>query len=317
MPFCEADPWRLQYFENVACPDDVRIPTEDADAYQWYPAYNWVYNKLAIAQSQGLDAGPHGVPPQRYPVFSKPMTNLKGMGVGSRILTSEDDAGKHYMPGHMWMTLLDGEHVSTDVAVVDGDARWWRHTTGKAFGDGMFDYWTIHAASRPELESYLGSWIAANLKGHTGLMNFETIGGRIIEAHMRFADQWPDLYGAGWTQAAVRLYADGDWTYADDDRRDGYSVTMFGRHGIRFRKPGADRIKAVLDLPSVTSVQIPFHEDKRPEDHAMPPGGFRVGIVNCRDLAQGLKGRAMLATAYPQGSILWPEESLAAAAGAA
>ena len=27
------------------------------------------------------------------------------------------------------------------------------------------------------------------------MINLETIGGRIIEVHLRFADQWPDLYG--------------------------------------------------------------------------------------------------------------------------
>ena len=36
--------------------------------------------------------------------------------------------------------------------------------------------------------------------GYTGMVNFETIGGRIIEAHLRFADQWPDLYGGGGSQ---------------------------------------------------------------------------------------------------------------------
>jgi hypothetical protein len=30
MPSCEADPWRLQYFEGVECPADVRVATEDA-----------------------------------------------------------------------------------------------------------------------------------------------------------------------------------------------------------------------------------------------------------------------------------------------
>ena len=29
MPICEADPWRFQYFEDVPCPDDVLISTED------------------------------------------------------------------------------------------------------------------------------------------------------------------------------------------------------------------------------------------------------------------------------------------------
>ena len=49
MPICEADPWRLQYFEDVPCPLRVRIPTEDADAWQWFPWHRRIYDKLAIA----------------------------------------------------------------------------------------------------------------------------------------------------------------------------------------------------------------------------------------------------------------------------
>ena len=45
------------------------------------------------------------------------------------------------------------------------------------------------------------------------MMNFETIGGKIIEAHLRFADQWCDLNGKGWIEAMVRLYTDGIWAY--------------------------------------------------------------------------------------------------------
>src|SRR5437016_3958569 len=131
MPICEADPWRLQYFERAACPPDVNIPTEDSDAWLWYPDHRWVYDKIAIALSQGLDAGPHGVPPPRFPVFSKPITNLKGMGVASRVLSSQAEYEPSLTPGHMWMTLLDGRHVSSDVAVVDGEPRWWRHATGE------------------------------------------------------------------------------------------------------------------------------------------------------------------------------------------
>ena len=29
MPILERDPWRLQYFEHVECPDDELIPTDD------------------------------------------------------------------------------------------------------------------------------------------------------------------------------------------------------------------------------------------------------------------------------------------------
>ena len=69
MPICERDPWRDQYFENIPCPEDVLIPTDDFDAWPWYPEHNWVYDKLRVAQSQGLACGPHGVIPPGYPGF--------------------------------------------------------------------------------------------------------------------------------------------------------------------------------------------------------------------------------------------------------
>src|SRR5499433_1299788 len=112
MPIHEADPWRLQYFERVACPPDVRITTEDTDAWAWHPDHRWVYDKITVALTQGLSAGPHGTTPPAFPVFSKPVINLKGMGAGSRVIRSAEDYERHATPGHMWMTLLEGRHVS-------------------------------------------------------------------------------------------------------------------------------------------------------------------------------------------------------------
>ena len=294
MPICEADPWRLQYFERAACPPDVNIPTEDSDAWLWYPDHRWVYDKIAIALSQGLDAGPHGVPPPRFPVFSKPITNLKGMGVASRVLSSQAEYEPSLTPGHMWMTLLDGRHVSSDVAVVDGEPRWWRHATGAPSGEGTFDHWTLHAAPDAAIENYCGAWVRKHLRGYTGMLNIETIGERIIEVHLRFSDQWPDLYGAGWVDAMVRLYSEGRWDYGDADRRDGFSVVLFLPHGLRYRHPPAALVQEVRRMPNVSSVQITFFEDREPARHSMPPGGFRLAIVNAWSLAAGLAGREML-----------------------
>jgi hypothetical protein len=292
MPVCEADPWRLQYFAHVHTAVD--IPTEDADAWLWYPAYRFVYDKLAVALSQGLSAGPHGVPPPRFPVFSKPIVNLKGMGVGSRVLASAADYEQYYAPGHFWMPLLEGRHVSSDVAVVDGRPRWWRHVTGEPAGEGTFDYWTIHAETDADIEAHCGNWVSKNLPGYTGMLNLETIAGAIIEVHLRFADQWPDLYGPGWVDALVRLYERGTWDFADLERRVGYSVVLFGPNGKRYRHPSAALIEDIKRMPSVTSVQITFHEDRPPERHAMPPGGFRLAVVNGFDLAAACAARARL-----------------------
>ncbi len=292
MPICEADPWRLQYFTQVETA--ANIPTEDSDAWLWNCAHRWVYDKLAVALSQDLDAGPHGTPPPRFPVFSKPIINLKGMGVGSRVLHSEAEYQQHYAPGHFWMTLLEGRHVSSDIAIVDGEPRWWRHVTGKPAGEGTFDYWTVHAAREADLEARCGAWVRRHLAGYTGMLNLETIGGTIIEAHLRFADQWPDLYGAGWIEALVRLYENGCWDFYDGDRSEGYSVVLFGPKGRRYRHPPSALIDEIKHTPGVSSVQTTFHEDWTPERHAMPPGAFRLAIINGFDLASALAARERL-----------------------
>jgi len=292
MPIYEADPWRLQYFVQVKTA--ANITTEDSDAWLWYPTHRWVYDKLKVALTQGLDAGPHGTKPPRFPVFSKPITNLKGMGVGSRVLKSQADYERHHAPGHFWMTLLEGRHVSSDLAVVGGKPRWWRHVTGKPAGEGTFDYWIVHAKADADIEGRCGAWVRKHLAGYTGMLNLETIGGTIIEVHLRFADQWPDLYGAGWVEAIVRLYEHGVWDFADADRRDGYSAVLFGPNGLRYRHPPPVLLDAIKRIPGVCSVQITFHEDLAPERHAMPPGGFRLAVINGFDLAAALAARERL-----------------------
>ena len=74
-----------------------------------------------MAVSQGIECCTARHRSAHYPVFSKPIYNLKGMGVGSRRLESADDIADAYQPGHMWSTLLEGDHVSSDVAVIDGE----------------------------------------------------------------------------------------------------------------------------------------------------------------------------------------------------
>lgn len=294
MPIREVDPWRMQYFSAAACPPHVDIPTEDSDAWEWNPRHRWVYDKLAVAQSQGLAAGPHGTRPPRFPVFSKPMSNLRGMGAGSKVIVSAEDYEASFTPGHFWMTLLEGNHVSSDVAVVDGEPRWWRHASGKPAGEGTFDYWTVHAARDEAIERHCGAWITRNLAGYTGMINLETIGGTIIEVHLRFSDQWPDLNGADWVRALIGLYAEKTWRFDDGDRREGYSVVLFGPKGPRYRHPPQAFVRDIETMPHVSSVQITFHEDKAPEHHAMPPGGFRLAIVNAWDLQAGLAARERL-----------------------
>jgi hypothetical protein len=230
--------------------------------------------------------------PDRFPVFSKPIMNLHGMGLGGRIIRSAAELEAHFTPGHMWMTLCTGRHVSTDVALERGRPRWWRHTVGNPLPGGMFDYWVVLAAPRSGLERSLRRWISAHLKGFTGIINFETIGGTIIECHQRMSEQWLDLNGPGWLNAVVELYANGRWRFTVRPRT-GYSVVLFGP---RSRPYWIDPevVAALRSQPGVSSIQITFDPFKPHEQHAMPPGGFRLAIVNCWDLATGMGVRDRL-----------------------
>ncbi|KAG0201363.1 hypothetical protein BGX28_005788 [Mortierella sp. GBA30] len=288
MPILNQLPFRAQYFENADCPEDLIIPSEDDSAWPMFPDHNWVYNKLSIALSQGLEAAPHGVPPLSFPVFSKPIMNLFGMGANSMAIPDEETYRSLILqPGHFWSTLLTGPHVSTDVAVVDGEIVWSRHTTGLAGPQGTFDHWHVHKEAMPEVENWLRAWSRKHLAGYTGMANFETIGGKIIEAHLRFADQWPDLNGEGWIKALIRLYAEKCWEYDDSERKDGYSVVLWGPHGRTYQHPSATALAKARALPFVKSVQITFHDDRDPSFHMNPPGGFRIAIVNATDLEAG------------------------------
>ncbi|MFO1034742.1 MAG: hypothetical protein U1E15_11925, partial [Hyphomicrobiales bacterium] len=186
MPFHVRDPWRKQYFEGVPCPADVHVPIDDIDCHEWFPDYRFIYDKLFVARSQGLACGTAAETPVAFPVFAKPRVNLKGMGLGSGIIGDAAAFRARMDDGMMWMALLSGAHVSTDCAVDRGRVRWVRHATGLPFGEGMFSRWTVHGDGvMPELTDLLTAWIARVLPDYTGMINLETMGGRIIEAQIR------------------------------------------------------------------------------------------------------------------------------------
>jgi hypothetical protein len=305
MAICERDPWRFQFFETVECPPDLKIPTDDLDSYEWFPEFRWVYDKHRIAQSQGLPCGMRSTTPKQFPVFAKPNVNLRGMGLESGIIRTRMEF-EGLPDGHMWMPLLSGDHISTDCAIVDGEVKWLRHALGFPWQNGMFTHWIIEAEQRTELKDFLCNWVEIHMSGYSGMMNFETIDGTMIEAHLRFADQWCDLYGKTWFDALVKLYADGIWDFDDTLQRQGYSVPLFARHGMVPQHPIAQLQDEVRALEAVSSLQITFYPSKPGAAHAMPPGGFRLGIINCWELQAGLSARRRLATGFPGVEVMLP-----------
>ena len=114
-----------------------KILFEDYDAWDAYPQFRWVYNKLELALKMGYKAGPACVPPRNTGMFCvRPIYNLYGMGIGAHkvYLRSSEDASainKHEFipPGYFWCQWFQGDHYSIDYEWVTG---------GKG---GIHDHW--------------------------------------------------------------------------------------------------------------------------------------------------------------------------------
>jgi len=303
MPFLVRDPWRKQYFEHIECPDPVLIPIDDMDAWGLYPRERHVYDRLYVAGAQGLAAGPHGTEPPFFPIFSKPIINLKGMGIGSRVIATREEYNHSYQAGHFWMPVLEGAHLSTDCVILNGQVRWVRHAQGEPFRNGMFKYWTILDYVDPELLSVISEFSGTHLGQYCGMVNFETIDKNIIEVHLRFADQWCDLYGASWIAALVELYRDHAWNF-NGSAREGYSIPLFADASIHYNQPSSELQARIRSMPDISSLQITFDPTKLNEDHARPPGGMRLALVNSWTLSSGLAAIDLLATAFPSDHLI-------------
>lgn len=102
----------------------------------------------------------------------------------------------------------------------------------------------------------------------------------------------------------VSLYAQRHWGYDDDCRQTGYSIPLSAEYGPTFRHPTQILQNEIRALPHVMSFQITFHEGVDPSLHPMPPGGFRLAVINSTNLAAGMAARRLLASALPPELIL-------------
>jgi hypothetical protein len=174
--------------------------------------------------------------------------------------------------------------------LVGGETRWACHTRGVPAGGGTFERWEVLAEGPPGLEGRLAAWCREHLAGHTGVVNLETLGGTVIEVHLRFSSQFADFYGRGWLEAVVGLHRDGAWHH-EGPRPRGVSLPLFSAtDGLCHPDEGG---LAALRA-RVLGVHLAFAEGWPLSAYLNPPGGFLVAIVNAEDAAQGEAVRAEL-----------------------
>ncbi len=231
--------------------------------------------------SQELEAGPHGAPPPCYPVFSKPIVNLKGMGVGSRVLRRP-----RITSGIRARPFLDDAArrppCLVDLAVVDGVPAGGA-TSRQTRGRGTFDYWTIHAEPDAEIEARCGAWVRSNSPAIPACSISRPSAAPSSRRICASPTNGPIFTAPGWVDAVVGSTT-GVWQF-----RRCRSPRRLQRGAVRAERRALPAPACGLgrgDQAHAGRYQRADHLPRRlrARAHAMPPGGFRLAVVNGFDL---------------------------------
>lgn len=192
----------------------------DAEAWSLYPHHRQFFNKLWLAEYLGHKCGPAGYAPTEMEipdnVIVRPIYNLSGMGVGARPLNlivecssrytnrPNLDGGSTWDPptktevleglpaGTFWCEKFEGDQLSTTL-------RW---VVGRS-GFGSWEYVSTYQAEMVRwkqragtTQQFVDSWARVppqpiinlnrlDVLADVGTINVETVGGNIIEVHLR------------------------------------------------------------------------------------------------------------------------------------
>lgn len=170
---------------------DNYIEKNDLTAWRNNSDLNFVYNKMFICELQKIDHAPMPIEPKSYPVVVKPIINLYGMGLNSKIINNKEEFYNNWLSNNFWSEYLVGDHLSWDFVIRKGKLIYSIVFQGFKFDDkerfGTFSYWELinHEMKIPDS---INNLIKKYFKNYTGNLNIETIGNKIIEVHLRMGD---------------------------------------------------------------------------------------------------------------------------------
>lgn len=178
------DPWTNFISKKVA--------DFDYQAYKKYRLHNYVYDKLWVAQSQGVRCGllenfsGDGV---EYPIFIKPRWGHKSATSKNCFKIKNKNELKKYrhIPEMMWSEFYNNKEQMTDYFLLDGEIQ---HQVTYLYSDKQYgsigDIWKfISPKSKPPRE--ITEWVIKNMDGFTGPCNIQYRGNKIIEVSLRLA----------------------------------------------------------------------------------------------------------------------------------
>ena len=172
---------------------DITFPRYDGGAFKKNPHYNFVYDKLFVAQSQNLRAGELSelLPKDTvidYPIFIKPRYGHKT--ASSKYcykIKNRKELEQHFdKPDMMWSEFINATEGMTDFIVVDGVIVYQLTYIYSDEQYGFADVWKkIDPDSEPPAD--IVSWVNKYFTNYTGPVNVQYRDTAIIEVGLRFA----------------------------------------------------------------------------------------------------------------------------------
>jgi len=151
---------------------------DDSDVWKFMDTQDmWVYDKLILSRLLGYRCGPSGVAPTTTGYYIvRPISNYRGMGLGSSIVTLK--AGEDVIPdGYFWCEVFTGRHLSFD----------YNRGTQCLAVEGIKDSKRTDrfAAWKKTRDEFKLPDFLQVIASKYEWFNCETIGGKIIEVHLR------------------------------------------------------------------------------------------------------------------------------------
>ena len=188
----------MNYFNPYLDPFENRLSSKmsysDGEAYDNFPDYNWIYDKLVIAKSQGLMSGKleelnyKTFDNVKFPIFIKPrLGNKTGASKNCYKIKTKDELKKYsHIENMMWCEFIDEKEGMTDFFILNGKIV---HQITYKYSDelnGFSDVWKyISPENKPPIK--IRQWVEANMSGYNGVLNAQYRGNYIIEIGLRLA----------------------------------------------------------------------------------------------------------------------------------
>ena len=194
-PWCDfmgyENPYLDPYDHHIT---DLAV-TNDYAAYKRFPENKHVYDKLYVAQSQGLGCGrledlKNKANTVNYPIFIKPRYGHLSTGSRNCVKIKNADQLREYVdyPSMMWSDFIDGREGMTDFILVNGRIVWQLTYVYSEEQHGFTDAWKYVSPDTPAPEEAV-AWVRENVKGHTGFVNIQyrmsSTGPKMIEVGLR------------------------------------------------------------------------------------------------------------------------------------